>query len=163
MVKVREDQPLGATGGVDVDQWIERLRDDVKLRDVAEMREACLLAQRLERESDRPHRTWLADGSSFRMGLEMADILGELRLDQTALEAAVLYRAVREGLIELAAIGKQFGEEVAALIGGVLQMAAISASQLPSQGLSQHDQQDNLRKMLVTMIDDVGRFVAWQT
>ncbi|MDI5936579.1 GTP diphosphokinase [Halomonas kalidii] len=155
MVKVREDQPLSDAGGVDIDQWIERLQEDVKLRDAAEMREACLLAQTLERESDRPHRTWLADGSSFRMGLEMADILGELRLDQAALEAAVLYRAVREGLIEIEAVGKRFGEEVAALIGGVLQMAAISTSQLPSHGMSQHDQQDNLRKMLVTMIDDV--------
>ncbi|PMR71457.1 GTP diphosphokinase [Halomonas heilongjiangensis] len=155
MVKVREDQPLSDTGRVDIDQWIERLQEDVKLRDAAEMREACQLAQTLERESDRPHRTWLVDGSSFRMGLEMADILGELRLDQAALEAAVLYRAVREGLIELEAVGKRFGEEVAALIGGVLQMAAISTSQLPSHGMSQHDQQDNLRKMLVTMIDDV--------
>ncbi|MCH4561762.1 MULTISPECIES: GTP diphosphokinase [Halomonas] len=155
MVKVREDQPLSATGRVDVDQWVERLQEDVKLRDAAEMREACLLAQQLEAESDRPHRTWLANGSSFRMGLEMADILGELRLDQAALEAAVLYRAVREGLIDLEAIGKRFGEEVAALIDGVLQMAAISTSQLPSHGMSQHDQQDNLRKMLVTMIDDV--------
>ncbi|MFO7646882.1 MULTISPECIES: GTP diphosphokinase [Halomonas] len=155
MVKVREDQPLTETGRVDIDLWIARLQEDVKLRDPEALREACRLAERLERDADRPHRSWLADGSSFRMGLEMADILGELRLDQATLEAAVLYRAVREGLIELPAVGKQFGEEVAALIDGVLQMAAISASQTPSHEMGQHDQQDNLRKMLVTMIDDV--------
>ncbi|GHE21934.1 GTP diphosphokinase [Halomonas urumqiensis] len=155
MVKVREDQPITPAGQVDIDLWIARLQDDVKLRDPVDLRDACVLAERLERESDRPHRTWLKDGSSFRLGLEMADILGELRLDQVALEAAVLYRAVREGLISLEAIGKRFGREVAGLIDGVLQMAAISASQLPSHGMNQHDQQDNLRKMLVTMIDDV--------
>ncbi|WP_444999295.1 GTP diphosphokinase [Halomonas mongoliensis] len=155
MVKVREDQPLTATGQVDIERWIERLQEDVKLRDPDEMREACRLAERLEGESGRAHRTWLQDGSSFRMGLEMADILGELKLDQATLEAAVLYRAVREGLVGIEAVGKQFGQEVARLIDGVLQMAAISTTQLPSHEMSQHDQQDNLRKMLVTMIDDV--------
>ncbi|WP_136246994.1 GTP diphosphokinase [Halomonas borealis] len=155
MVKVREEQPLTERGTVDIPRWVERLQDDVRLRDACELREACELAERLELESERPHKAWLKDGSSFRMGLEMADILGELRLDQPALEAAVLYRAVREGLLDLAAVTKRFGQEVAGLIDGVLQMAAISTSQMPSQGLSQHDQQDNLRKMLVNMIDDV--------
>ena len=155
MVKVREDQPLTASGRVDIDLWVARLQEDVRLRDPARMVEACRLAERLDRESERPHRDWLADGSSFRMGLEMADILGELKLDQAVLEAAVLYRAVREGLIGLEAVAKQFGDEVASLIDGVLQMAAISATQLPSHEMSQHDQQDNLRKMLVNMIDDV--------
>ncbi|MEQ6918246.1 GTP diphosphokinase [Halomonas aquatica] len=155
MVKVREDQPLSQDGTVDIDQWLTRLQDDVKLRDVEEMRQACALAQHLELESNRPHKSWLKDGSSFRMGLEMADILGELKLDQPALEAAVLYRAVRERLISLEEVEKRFGLEVAKLIGGVQQMAAISTFQAPSQGLLQHDQQDNLRKMLVNLIDDV--------
>ncbi|MBW5799740.1 GTP diphosphokinase [Halomonas elongata] len=155
MVKVREDQPLDPDGRVDIGRWVERLEEDVKLRAPDEMRAACDIAQRLELESERPHKAWLKDGSSFRMGLEMADILGELRLDQPALEAAVLYRAVRERLLGLDEVEKRFGAEVAGLISGVLQMAAISTTQMPTQGLSQHDQQDNLRKMLVNMIDDV--------
>lgn len=154
MVKVREDQPLTSEGTVDIGQWLVRLQEDVTLRDLGEMRAACELADQLARQSERPHKTWLADGSSFRMGLEMADILGELKLDQVTLEAAVLYRAVREGQIGLEAIAKRFGGEVSGLIDGVLQMAAIS-HQTPSHGMSQHNQQDNLRKMLVTMIDDV--------
>ncbi|WP_373190793.1 GTP diphosphokinase [Halomonas sp.] len=155
MVKVREEQPLTREGEVDIDQWLTRLQGDVKLRDAQQMRDVCTLAQRLELACERPHKAWLKDGSSFRMGLEMADILGELKLDQAALEAAVLYRAVRERLIGLEEVDKRFGHEVAGLIGGVLQMAAISTYQAPSQGLSQHDQQDNLRKMLVNLIDDV--------
>src|SRR5690625_5073059 len=86
MVKVREDQPLDPKGRVDIGRWVERLEEDVKLRAPDEMRAACDIAQRLELESERPHKAWLKDGSSFRMGLEMADILGELRLDQPALE-----------------------------------------------------------------------------
>ncbi|GEN22492.1 GTP pyrophosphokinase [Halomonas cupida] len=159
MVKVREDQPLTAEGRVDIAQWVTRLQEDVKLTRPDDLVAACELAQNLEiqsleLESERPHRSWLVDGSSFRMGLEMADILSELRLDQEPIVAAVLYRAVREDMLSLETVAKRFGKEVARLIEGVLQMAAISNIQTMSNGLQQ-DQQDNLRKMLVNMIDDV--------
>ncbi|MCL5426918.1 MAG: GTP diphosphokinase [Gammaproteobacteria bacterium] len=155
MVKVREDQPLTASGKVDIQQWLTRLQEDVRLRDPERLVQACELAETLELEAPRTHRVWLSPGSSFRMGLEMADILGELKLDQATLEAAVLYRAVREGLLSLEAVSKRFGEEVASLIDGVLQMAAISYPLAPDHGMGQHNQQENLRKMLVNMVSDV--------
>ena len=155
MVKVREAQPLTASGKVDIQQWLTRLQEDVRLRDPERLVEACELAETLELEAPRTHRVWLSPGSSFRMGLEMADILGDLKLDQATLEAAVLYRAVREGLLSLEAVTKRFGEEVASLIDGVLQMAAISYPLAPDHGMGQHNQQENLRKMLVNMVGDV--------
>jgi GTP pyrophosphokinase len=155
MVKVREDQPLTAGGRVDIQKWMTRLQDDVRLTDPARLLQACELAETLEMESPDAERGWLTPSSSFRMGLEMADILGELKLEQPALEAAVLYRAVRENLISLETIGKRFGAEIARLIDGVLQMAAISYPHAPHHGMSQHNQQENLRKMLVNMVDDV--------
>ena len=155
MVKVREDQPLTESGKVDIQQWLTRLQDDVRLRDPERLMQACELAEQLEREAPRTHRVWLSPGSSFRMGLEMADILADLKLDQSTLEAAVLYRAVREGLLSLEGVSKRFGDEVAKLIDGVLQMAAISYPLAPNHGMSQHNQQENLRKMLVNMVGDV--------
>ncbi|MCG7588984.1 MULTISPECIES: GTP diphosphokinase [unclassified Halomonas] len=155
MVKVREDQPLTESGKVDIQQWLTRLQEDVRLREPERLLEACELAEQLEREAPRTHRVWLSPGSSFRMGLEMADILADLKLDQATLEAAVLYRAVREGLLSLEGVSKRFGEEVAKLIDGVLQMAAISYPLAPNHGMSQHNQQENLRKMLVNMVGDV--------
>ncbi|MCA8864808.1 MULTISPECIES: GTP diphosphokinase [unclassified Halomonas] len=155
MVKVREDQPLTASGKVDIQQWLTRLQEDVRVREPERLVEACELAEQLELEAPRTHRVWLSPGSSFRMGLEMADILGELKLDQATLEAAVLYRAVREGLLSLESVAKRFGEEVASLIDGVLQMAAISYPLAPDHGMGQHNQQENLRKMLVNMVGDV--------
>lgn len=154
MVKVREDQPLTPSGEVDIQQWLARLQDDVRLGDPERLRNACELARELAASNAGGHRS-AAVVSSFRMGLEMADILGELKLDQPALEAAVLYRAVREGLISVEAIGKRFGDEVARLIDGVLQMAAISYPMTTSHAMGQHNQQDNLRKMLINMVDDV--------
>lgn len=155
MVKVREDQPLTRSGKVDIQQWLSRLQEDVRLREPERLLQACELAEQLEQEAPNTHRVWLSPGSSFRMGLEMADILAELKLDQSTLEAAVLYRAVREGLLSLEAVTKRFGDEVANLIDGVLQMAAISYPLAPNHGMSQHNQQENLRKMLVNMVGDV--------
>ncbi|MGP9567620.1 GTP diphosphokinase [Halomonas sp. AOP5-B2-8] len=155
MVKVREDQPLTASGQVDIQQWLTRLQEDVRLRDPERLVDACKLAETLETEAPRTHRVWLSPGSSFRMGLEMADILGDLKLDQATLEAAVLYRSVREGLLSLEGVTKRFGNEVSSLIDGVLQMAAISYPVAPDHAMGQHNQQENLRKMLVNMIGDV--------
>ncbi|MDL2190053.1 GTP diphosphokinase [Cobetia sp. LC6] len=156
MVKVREDQPLTDSGGVDIPVWVARLREEVPSVNAEVMVQACELALKVAREADaRGDKPWREPLRSFRFSLEMADILSELKLDQPALVAAVLYRAVREGHLGLEAIEKHFGKEVARLIDGVLNMAAISQLQAPSHGMAQHDQQDNLRKMLVSMIDDV--------
>ncbi|MCP1313852.1 MULTISPECIES: GTP diphosphokinase [unclassified Halomonas] len=155
MVKVREDQPLTQGGKVDIQQWLARLQENVRLPEPERLLEACELAEVLERQAPQTHRVWLSPGSNFRMGLEMADILADLKLDQAALEAAVLYRAVREELVSLDAITKRFGAEVATLIDGVLQMAAISYPLIANHGMNQHNQQENLRKMLVNMVGDV--------
>ncbi|WP_235042098.1 GTP diphosphokinase [Vreelandella profundi] len=155
MVKVREDQPLTASGQVDIQKWLTHLQEDVRLRDPERLIDACKLAETLELEAPRTHRVWLSPGSSFRMGLEMADILGDLKLDQATLEAAVLYRSVREGLLSLEGVSKRFGSEVSGLIDGVLQMAAISYPLAPDHAMGQHNQQENLRKMLVNMVSDV--------
>jgi len=88
----------------------------------------------------------------------MTQVLAELHLDQASIVAAIVYRPVREGRLTLASIKKQFGKEVAKLIDGVLQMAALtqaqSASQLKVLGQSEA-QVEHMRKMLVAMIDDV--------
>ena len=49
--------------------------------------------------------------------------------------AAVIYRGVREGKIQLADVNQRFGPVVAKLIEGVLRMAAISASLNPRHSL----------------------------
>ena len=63
---------------------------------------------------------WTEGTSSFRVGLEIAEILADLKLDQDSLVAAVIYRGVREGKISLATVQQRFGLVVAKLIDGVL-------------------------------------------
>ncbi|OUR61919.1 GTP diphosphokinase [Bermanella sp. 47_1433_sub80_T6] len=157
MVKVRDDHLIN-DGSVDIEAWISTLEQQVELKDVEQVRRACLLAQKVETEAIANHAQWNADISSLQIGMEMTQVLAELHLDQASIVAAIVYRPVREGRLTLASIKKQFGKEVAKLIDGVLQMAALtqaqSASQLKVLGQSEA-QVEHMRKMLVAMIDDV--------
>ena len=156
MVKVREDHPLLHDGSLDIDRWLETIRQASDIRKPEELRNALMLAKQLSDEAIANRTYWSID--SVQMGIEMAQILIDLRLDNASIISAILYRAVREGRLSLQKVERQFGEEVAKLIEGVLRMAAISAIQNSSDEvvLGQREAQvDNLRKMLVTMIDDV--------
>lgn len=157
MVKVRDDQPLKPDGSVDLDRWLDHLQLDVTLVDPLRIRAAAQLAATLEQRAEKEKRQWYEGASNLRTGLEMADILGELRMDDDTLVAAILYRGVREELISLAAVEKQFGKTVAKLVHGVHQMANISqtkTSDAPAFG-QQQNQLEQLRKMLVAVVDDV--------
>ncbi len=158
MVKVREDYIEDAAGEAAIDHWLEKVGQIAAFGDTAKVRKACIASMQIEAKSVKEDRIWAKDHNSFKIGLEMAQILVELELDQNAIIAAILYRAVREGKVALEQVRKEFGDETAKLIEGVSQMAAISATHRPFKGsvLGQTQGQiDNVRKMLVTMIDDV--------
>ncbi|MGO1500521.1 MAG: GTP diphosphokinase [Marinobacter sp.] len=158
MVKVREDYAMTGDGQVDIEGWVQQIASQTHLDDVGQFRRACEKAAEIDLQAFREDRMWTTGSSSFRTGLEMAQVLAELRLDQTSLVAAILYRAVREERVALDVIRKEFGNEIAGLINGVQQMAAISSIHHPLKGnvLGQSEGQlDNVRKMLVTMVDDV--------
>ena len=157
MVKVRDDH-LTDDGSVDIDAWVANLESLVELRDVSQIRAACDLAQKVETETIANHAQWNADISSLQIGMEMSQVLAELHLDQNSIVAAIVYRPVREGRLKLDQVRQQFGPEVAKLIDGVLQMAALTQAQSASRMkvLGQTEAQvEHMRKMLVAMIDDV--------
>ncbi len=158
MVKVREDYPTTDDGQVDLPAWMARIADRVELHDPAELLAACTLAETVDREQVSRHNVWSSRTSAYLTGLAMADILADLNLDQEALMAAVLYRCVREGKVALPRVEQLFGPDIARLIDGVLRMAAISRLINPEgrfAGDNEAQQLDNVRKMLVAMIDDV--------
>jgi GTP pyrophosphokinase len=156
VVKVRDDQPLKHDGKVNVDAWLDKICTEADILEPEKLRHALVVAKIIAEDAVENSTFWTID--SAQMGLEMAQILAELQLDEASILAAILYRAVREGRLSLAQVRKDFDDEVATLIEGVLRMAAINAiqntSEEPVLGQRQ-DQVDNLRKMLVSVIDDV--------
>ncbi len=159
MVKVREDHPVGSDGSVDLQSWLGRLKRDVNLADEQMLLAACDMAAGAEANPGKPS-SWsqMSGSSTLKIGMEMTDILAELKLDQTSLIAALLYRSVREHKLALSDVRERFGSEVARLIKGVLGMAVISAIQNPARAQvlgQQQDQLEKVRKMLVSIVDDV--------
>lgn len=157
MVKVREDHPQRPDGSIDLTQWLHRVSLPQSVMPEALLR-ACTVAQEAEQRAADTDNAWSERASSLATGLEMVEILADLHLDQDALVAAVLYRAVREDKLPLAAVSEMFGASIAKLIEGVLRMAAISRVRFGARATvlgQQEDQSDTVRKMLVAMVDDV--------
>ncbi|TNC80436.1 MAG: GTP diphosphokinase [Oleiphilus sp.] len=158
MVKVREDYIANAVGREGAEQWLDNISQVADFEDIEQVRKACYTGLEIESNPHSEDRRWGGDHNSFKIGLEMAQILVGLELDQDAIIAGILYRAVREEKMPIERVRKEFGENVAKLIEGVAQMAAISSTHRHYRGsvLGQSQGQiDNVRKMLVTMIDDV--------
>jgi len=157
MVQVRAHQPVNDDGSINLEAWLDHVTRVDPALDRQALQEACEFAHDLEQQANTTEHHWSEDASTFRAGLDIAEILADLKLDQDSLVAAVIYRGVREGKITLAAVHQRFGPVVAKLIEGVLRMAAISASINPRESvvLGSQTQVENLRKMLVAMVDDV--------
>jgi len=161
MVKVRDSYPINAVGDVEISLWADNIVDIAKLDAAAKplLVNAATAAQKAEEQAIQNDHIWSERSSSFLTGLEMAHILAELQLDQEALIAAVVYRSVREGKISVEQAESEYGDEVSKLIDGVLRMAAIRSIRNDSDdhvfGLDATDQVENVRKMLVAMVDDV--------
>ncbi|WP_341938517.1 GTP diphosphokinase [Marinimicrobium sp. C2-29] len=161
MVKVREDHPIAEDGNIDIDAWIQRLGGAAErsVESATQLRRACELSTEADRVPASVDYGWGEYSSCLTIGLDMAELLADLQLDQDTLVAAILYRAVREDKLRLAEVEKHFGETVAKLIKGVLRMAAISYQRGDGDervfGRQSEEQAENIRKMLVAMVDDV--------
>jgi GTP pyrophosphokinase len=146
MVSLRQDLPRTGDGRPDVDGWTDSVvrrrpdLNDTMLRACgATLAEHCA-AQELEQ------------------GMHMADLMLELNLDEHALAAALCYRAVRTGQIELAAFDGFLGREARGLLEGVLRMASVRLLRLSNtklQTTEAGDQIANIRAMVTALIDDV--------
>ncbi len=155
MVQVRKKYPRLEDDSLDVDAWIDTLNGFSQEEQRNAMRLACEMAANAERNDKNVSR--FGKIKCFSAGLEMATILSELHLDEPTLIAAIVYRAVREQHIQLEVVRKKLGKEIAILIEGVLRMASISAYRADGEDvLGQNQRQtENIRKMLVAMVDDV--------
>ncbi|MDG9928746.1 MULTISPECIES: GTP diphosphokinase [Pseudomonas] len=157
MVQVRAHQPINLDGSINLEAWLDHTLSVDPALDREALKAACEFAREVEQQANAAQNLWAEGTSSFQTGLEIAEILADLKLDQDSLVAAVIYRAVREGKTSLKVVQEKFGLVVAKLIEGVLRMAAISASINPRESVvvGSQAQVENLRKMLVAMVDDV--------
>ena len=81
--------------------------------------------------------------------LEVAEVLVEMKLDATAIAAALLHDAVEDTPATSEEIAERFGDQVAHIVEGVTKIDKI-------QFANREDRQaENVRKMLLAMVSDV--------
>jgi GTP pyrophosphokinase len=158
MVKVRAGFALDINGEVDLQAWRQTLPDHLEPETVDALQKASEMARQAAGRTGVATEDWSGKQDCFRAGLDIVEILADLHLGHDSLLAGVLYRAVIEQRLDAADIEALFGQRVCQLITGVQRMSAISNLNIdrdaPVLGQA-HDQKDNIRKMLVALVDDV--------
>ncbi len=146
MVSVREahfDDP-----DFQVEKWAQRHISDTDeaLAIVALMGQL----DSLPYESEQQHQELLA------LSREMIEILAPLNMDLETLQAAVLFVMLDAKLLDNEQIEERFGAKLAALVASAVTMDAIGNLQTSS---SSEPQVDNIRRMLLAMVEDVRAVV----
>ncbi|ALP42718.1 (p)ppGpp synthetase I/GTP pyrophosphokinase [Aeromonas schubertii] len=92
-------------------------------------------------------------------GVEMVGILMMLSMDIATLKAAILYPFAEAGLLARNKLDEEFGPKIARLVEGVLEMEAIRSLQTAQRTETSPEQVDNVRRMLLAMVEDVRAVV----
>jgi GTP pyrophosphokinase len=97
-----------------------------------------------------------ADGEPLlARALGAATLLGAQRFDPDSLTAALLLGLPSTAQYEREAVVAAFGDEVAALVEGVARMNSVQATPVGADPQQRAAQAENLRKMLLAMVDDI--------
>src|SRR5215468_2648317 len=129
---------------VRIEEICEKVRRNHPQADLNMLRRAYLFSAREHRGQKR------ASGESYLVHpLEVANILADMRLDAVSVSTGLLHDVVEDTDADKETIRDYFGEEVSHLVEGLTKIAHISK-------LSREEQQaENVRKMLLAMVDDV--------
>ena len=105
-------------------------------------------------------RPFFADqGECESKSFEMVEILAGLNLDKDSLSAAFLCPLYEYNCISMEYIEENFSQQIYLLCKGVCQMEAIKALQQTQSSQVAVNQIDNIRRMLLAMVEDVRAVV----
>lgn len=148
MVKVKESPHLAPDGTINLEAWLQHVANQRHKRDLYLIRHACVLSQLTGEE-----QPTLTGVSCLQQGLTMAEILLDLNLDNESIAAALVYNNVHYADLTLDDVREHLGDQVAKLVHGTIQMDAVhNISDLDNKS---HDQLENVRKMLLAMVEDM--------
>lgn len=148
MVKIKESPFLAPDGTINVEAWLQHAASQCTPKDIQLIRHASVLAKLAGEE-----QSTLTGVSCLQQGMTMAEILLDLHLDAETIAAALVYNSVQYAGLSLDDVREHLGENVAKLVRGVIQMEAIRS--LPGLTSENHTQLENVRKMLLAMVEDM--------
>jgi len=147
MVKVRDSLKRSANGQLDTDSWQEQLCNTYDQLDSELIEKSLSFVRKLPARSE----------EFLEKGLELASLVASLNMDTVCVAAALVYRPVRTHSVEPSFVEAEIDQDVSALVGAVARMADTSLLEMTNatmQTSEARDQVENVRRMLVSMIDD---------
>lgn len=149
MVAIKQKFSHLPDGNIDIDAWLQKITEQHHLKNIDLIAKASRLT-----ESACKGLTTFYGQPCIEQGLEMAEIILDLHLDQQAVAAAIVSSAVQHTRLSLDIITEKLGEAVASLIESFLQMNAIN--NLANINRTRDTTQiDRLRKILLAMVSDI--------
>lgn len=145
MVAIRGTHLLKAES-FDIHAWCENLQLPMPVRGqlVSSWQYCATKMQSLPEEQQKP--------DYLLAGAEMVEILHTLNMDSESLQAAMLYPLVLMKQCDFAEIEECFGKSVKKLLNSIIEMDNIR--QLNTVQSANNVQLDNIRRMLLAMVDD---------
>ncbi|ACK45738.1 (p)ppGpp synthetase I, SpoT/RelA [Shewanella baltica OS223] len=133
--------------------------EDWVARYVGHADEAQMLLSLIGQIDALPAKSPAAKRELLERAREMIEILAPLNMDIETLQAAILFVVFDAGLLTEDAIKEKFGEPLARLVASVVTMNAIGALKINPNSRSTEPQIDNIRRMLLAMVEDVRAVV----
>ncbi|EHC04629.1 (p)ppGpp synthetase I, SpoT/RelA [Shewanella baltica OS625] len=133
--------------------------EDWVARYVGHADEAQMLLSLIGQIDALPAKSPAAKRELLERAREMIEILAPLNMDIETLQAAILFVVFDAGLLTEEAIKEKFGEALARLVASVVTMNAIGALKINPNSRSTEPQIDNIRRMLLAMVEDVRAVV----
>ncbi|MFO1283238.1 MAG: bifunctional (p)ppGpp synthetase/guanosine-3',5'-bis(diphosphate) 3'-pyrophosphohydrolase [Burkholderiales bacterium] len=149
MVAVVHAAPVSAAPQA-VAAWLDSLAGVYPRDDIESMRAAfaCLAERAGERSG--------GDGEKLvDRALSVATIVAGLKLDPDSIRAALLLPLPAAKAFDAIEVTTRFGADVAALVAGVARMDSIRAKRVGATADERAAQSENLRKMLLAMVEDI--------
>lgn len=146
MVRVRESLPRNSEGQVDAQAWQALACADHPELDAAALSSVIELVVGLD------------DPGLLEAGVDLAQLLLELRLDMDSLVVGLSYRAWREGALDIGRHPEIFNPDRLALVESLDKLGAASRMSLQDDPMllsNAEDQVQNVRLLLESLIDDV--------
>lgn len=134
-----------------LEEWVARY--------VSQVDEAQTLLALIAQVDSLPAKSPAAKRELLEHAREMIEILAPLNMDIETLQAAILFVVFDAGLLNEEAIKEKFGEPLARLVASVVTMNAIGALKINPNSRSTEPQIDNIRRMLLAMVEDVRAVV----
>ena len=150
MVKASDRTPRLENGAIDIGRWLARVEAEADPHS-GTVAGAIAVVTALETRSE----------EFLEKGIELANLVLTLNMDAASVAAALLYRPVRTGSLDVGLIRKALpepsGGEVAGLVESVVRIADTSLLEMSNsrmQTSESRDQIENIKRMLVSMVDD---------